>query len=130
MGRKTLIMVTSLGAGLLILAALVFAGSFSNGSVDPPCGEIGNYYYEVTYCCDPEEDPPNTVVVTVYKQSVYVTSAIMDVVAVGEVCHTFGQYITLNDTGDDYSFNFRIYGGPPTSNFAGPLVLEDSEDCP
>jgi len=131
MNTRTLIVAASLCAGLLIVAVLAFAGSFSSPSVAPTCGEVGNFWYEVTYCCDPGEGAPNCVLVTVYKQGYYLTSAIMDVIALREVCHTYGQWITLDDTGNDYSYNFRICGGTPIPNLPGPCVVEDKdEDCP
>jgi len=131
MNRENLLLAVSLCAGLLMVGAVALAGSWSDVSVSPGCWEAGNFFYQGTYCCDPNEFPPNCVVITVYKQNIYYTDMLAQPVSGGQICTTWWAWITLDDLGNNYTFNFRVCGGTPSPNYWGPCVVEDKDtDCP
>jgi len=123
MSKKSLIVLSIclvLGAGIALLA---LAGSLNeDGDVDPDHGikNLTEFTYTITYTLDPEEDPPDVLVIG-YLGGFEKWEEMMSYAVIGEIYVHYWYTTTLPEAGE-WSFKFDVVGGEVTNMHLGPTV--------
>lgn len=107
------------------LALLALAGDLmDNGAVDPNLGwkDTTIFEYTVSYALDPEEDPPDVLVIG-YLDDEEEWREMMGVAEIGDIVVDYWYQTTLPAAGD-WAFRFQVVGGELSKMYIGPKVVE------
>ena len=116
---KRLAVECALALAVLACAILALAGTFSNNSVSPSCGQAGDVFtYSVRYNLGPG-DPVPTVTLHIYIQSELLTSVTFTSYNQGELWADYRANVQLDEANDFYKYKFTSTNGDQTMLFDG-----------